>query len=258
MKFAWILCFFMVFTLSAQAQEEDGPPKLVLHDRERVTHLGFQTNGWGLGTDFFSKGKDAYTYFKWGADLQFYRHEKEVKSFSQDPQARAYYYGKENSLFLFRPGFGMNHEFAEKLRKSGVQLSYFWTVGPDIGFVKPVYLQILYPSTIPGRYELRAEKFDPNLHYIDNIYGRAPNLMGLNETRIQLGMFFKGGLRFEYSNHETYMKGVEIGVSADVFPKRIEIMSQEVLDRYHDHAKNHFLFLAPYVKFFFGTKYDRK
>jgi hypothetical protein len=252
----WLLIFFLPNW--ALAQEEEGVPKIVLHDREHVYHLGFQTNGWGIGTDWFLKGKDAYTFWKLGADVQFYRHEKEVKSFSQDPQARAYYYGKQNSFFLFRPGIGMNHEFAEKLRKSGVQISYFWTVGPDIGLVKPVYLQILTPSNIPGRYNVTAEKFDPNEHYIDNIYGRAPNLMGLNETKIQLGLFFKGGFRFEYSSHDTNMKGMEIGLSADLFPKRIEIMSQEVLDRYHDHAKNHFLFLAPYVKFFFGNKYDRK
>ena len=252
----WIIFCFLAPV--AWSQEEMGTPRIVLHDREQAFHLGFQTNGWGMGGDWYIKGKDAYTFWKLGMDMQFYRHEKDVRSFSQDPQARAYFYGKKNSFFLIRPGIGMNHEFAEKLRKSGVQISYFWTLGPDIGFLKPVYLQILYPSSTPGRYTVKAEKFNPNEHYVDNIYGRASNLMGLYESKIQLGLFFKGGFRFEYSHHDMNMRGAEIGVSVDAFPRRIEIMSQEILDRYNDHAKNRFLFIAPYVKFFFGSKYDRK
>ena len=130
--------FVAFFTWTAVLQAQVAP-------KPSIAIIDFDTRGYTAANQ---SQCIQYIINEWGADLQFYRHEKEVKSFSQDPQARAYYYGKENSLFLFRPGLGMNHEFAEKIRKSGVQLSYFWAIGPDFGFVKPVYLQILYPSTI--------------------------------------------------------------------------------------------------------------
>ena len=260
MKKAWIffLSMFITSLLSNAQVTDDGVPRNILHDRERSYALTFQSNGWGFGGDVYTKGKDAYTFWKWSADLHFYRHEKEVKSYFQDPQARAYYYGKMNSFFVLRLGTGQNKEFAEKLRKNGVQIDRLWQVGPSIGFVKPVYLQILYASTVLGRYQVRSEKFNPNEHYTDNIYGRSSNLTGLNETKVQLGLFFKLALRFEYSPSENGIRGVEIGATADVYPKRIEIMSQEILNRYNDRARNHFIFPAIYTRFFFGSKYNKK
>lgn len=259
MKRSCILLILLFCKIQAFAQQlNDGVPRNILHDRERVYALTFQSNGWGLGGDLYFKGKDAYSFWKCSADLHFYRHEKEVKSYFQDPQARAYYYGKMNSFFVLRTGFGQNTEFAEKLRKNGVQIDRLWQVGPSIGFIKPVYLQILYASTVLGRYQVRSEKFNPNEHYTDNIYGRSSNLTGLNETKIQMGLFVKVALRFEYSPSEYGIRGVEIGATADIYPKRIEIMSQEILDRYNDKAKNHFFFPAIYTRFFFGSKYNKK
>jgi hypothetical protein len=253
----WILLLLISHLASAQADVD--APATVLHDREHVTHIGFQTNGWGIGSDWYLKGKDAYTFWKVGADLQFIRHEKEFRTPSQDLWGRSYFYGKLNSFFVIRPGFGQNHEFAEKLRKSGVQLSYFWMLGPDIGFLKPVYLRIYYNSTMPGRDDIiQDERYDPIKHGPHNIAGRSSSLMGLYESQIKLGLFFKGGLRLEYSNQDNAMKGMEMGLSVDVFPSRIEIMAEEIKDKNGNQVKNHFLFVAPYVKFFFGSKYDRK
>ncbi len=257
---ATFLLWCMIWTSSILAQEvTDAAPRAVLYDRANAAVLTFQTNGWGIGFDQYYKGKDAYTYWKLNTDLQFYRHEKEVKSYFQDPAARAYYYGKQNSFFVVRIGFGQTTEFAEKLRKNGVQINRSWQAGPSIGFVKPVYLQIIHPSTtIPGRYDIETEKFNPDEHYTDNIYGRASNLVGMNEMKIQMGIFIQASLRFEYSNQELGLRGVEIGATADIYPKRVEIMSQAVLDRYNDHAKNNFIFPAIYTRFFFGSKYNSK
>ncbi len=253
-----LLLSWLPFVVTAQ-DLTDAAPRNILYDRANAAALTFQTNGWGVGFDHYVKANDAYTFWKFNADMQFYRHEKEVKSYFQDPSARAYYYGKQNSFFVARFGVGQTSEFAEKLRKNGVQINKFWQVGPSVGFIKPVYLEIIYPSSSrPGGYDFVLEKFDPNKHYTDNIRGRASNLVGLNETKIQMGIFLQAGLRFEYSNQELGLRGVEIGATADIYPKRIEIMSQAVLDRYNDHAKNHFIFPAIYTRFFFGSKYNSK
>jgi hypothetical protein len=242
-------------SLWGQTQEA---PRDVLHDRESMTGLQFQTNGWALAHNRYYKGSDAFNFWRLGFELEFLRHEKEVKSYFQATQARPYYYGKQNSFFVLRPGFGKSKEIAPKIRRNGVQLNYTWLLGPSIGFLKPVYLEIIYNSSVPGRPDIRTEKFDADLHYSDNIYGRSSNLTGLSETQIKMGLFFKVALRFDYSRSEQGLKGVEIGAQADVYAQRIEIMSQKILDRYNNHANNNFIFPSLYVNFYVGQKFDSK
>jgi hypothetical protein len=61
---------------------------------------------------------------------------------------------------------------------------------------------------------------------------------------------------FEYSNYRDGIKGFEVGMAAEAYPKRIEIMSNQVLSAYPDGAKNHWLFVSGYVHFYIGRKYN--
>ncbi|MDZ4823047.1 MAG: hypothetical protein SH856_06280 [Flavobacteriales bacterium] len=244
-----------VHSISAQNETELYDEAVVLYHHQWFGGLVLHTNGFG-GTFTYAKYRDAKHLRLMGVDAIFMKHEKETKSWNQfAPQdSRSYIYGKTHNFYIIRPFIGTKKILTEKLRKSGVQVAYSYQVGPALGLTKPVYLTIGYPEPPDPDYFL-SEKFDPGKHYIDNIYGRASSLLGLDELRFHPGGFFKFSLNFEYSNEQDRLKAIETGIALDAFAKRIPIMSQEILDEKFDGANNHQFFLTLYLNFTFGKKY---
>lgn len=247
---------FMLLTQIAWSQVTSGDQANILYNRQKYGGFCINTQGYG-GFFTYAKYQDAFRQNLFHFDLQFVKHEKEIKRFSSDPNARGYFYGKQNSFIVFHAGYGRKKVITEKLRKNGVQLSHNWLGGGAFGFTKPIYLEIFYiQQSSPDPIIIKVEKFDPEIHFIDNIYGRASSLRGLNELKFYPGAFLKWGLLVEYSNYRDGLKGIEAGVQLDAFLTRIPIMSEKILEEQEDGAKNHQFFPSLYINFFFGKKYN--
>lgn len=185
-----------------------------------------------------------------GVDLLYLKHEKEIKSYNPVyDEARSYVLGKMNNFYMVRPGFGFKKILTDKLRRSGVQVAYTWQVGPSLGITKPIYLEIAYPG-IAYDY-LVVERYNPDEHYSNNIYGKASGLNGLDELRLHPGGFFKFAFQFEYSNEKNRLKGLEAGAVVDVYPSDIPILA----DKY---GQNKQLFFNFYLNLLIGQKYIRR
>ena len=158
-------------------------------------------------------------------DLVSINHDNEYKIFgSFDENAKKFIFGKFNSLYTVRFGFGNRKIFYEKLRENGIQISMNYTVGPSLGLVKPVFLEVFkydFSGRIAG---IATERYDPELHNFYNIYGRASWTAGLMETKINPGMFFKVGLDFDYSSNRDIINSLEVGACLDVFSKPVILM----------------------------------
>jgi hypothetical protein len=251
-----LIAFFLLicsFSIAQPIPESE----ILLYNKMRQVGININTNGFGINTQF-GRYRNATHLWIFGADLMFVKHEKETKTWNpvNDPNARPYYYGKLNNFYVLRANIGGKKILTEKLRHSGVQISYNWMVGPSLGFTKPVYLEIIYMNEPNNQPYLEVEKFDPDIHYIDNIYGRASSLRGFDELKLQPGAFGKFSFTFEYSNERERLKGIEAGVAADAYSRRIPIMA--IYDDASKNPKNHQLFLSLYLNFFIGTKYDQK
>lgn len=240
------------------AQSEAYEEPVVLYKKQHYGGINLNSHGYGA---FFTYGKykDASNIRQFTFDFNFVKHEKERKFYFPDQNAKGYFYGKQNSFYNLRVGWGRKHIVTEKLRKNGVQVSYNWLVGPNIGMLKPVYLEILHMyEGSNGSYYLEVEKFDPEKHFNDNIYGRASSLRGIGEMKFVPGVFLRGAWNFEFSNYRDALKGIELGASIDAFPYRIPIMAPKILEEKENGAKNHQVFLALYLNLFIGKKYDNK
>jgi hypothetical protein len=256
MRYASILTILLILSGIALAQPLPESERL-LYKKTRQIGININTSGFGVGAKL-SRYSDATHLWTFGADLLFVKHEKETKTWNpvNDPNARPYFYGKLNNFYVLRAQVGKTKIITEKLRRSGVQTSYSWAVGPSLGFTKPIYLEIIYMNEPSNQAYIEVEKFNPDLHYIDNIYGRASSLRGFDELKLQPGAFAKASFTFEYSNERERLKGIEAGASADIYTRRIPIMA--MYDDDSKNPKNHQLFLTLYLNFFIGTKYDQK
>jgi len=113
---------------------------------------------------------------------------------------------------------------------------------------KPVYLQIGKPDNIP--YEtFVTERYDPAVHNVQNIYGRASWFKGFGEMKLYPGGFARAGLNFEYSGQTTGIKAIEVGLSMDAYPVVVPIMAEL------EGVQNKQFFFEFYVNLLFGKKY---
>lgn len=201
----------------------------------------------GLGVNFrYSKRMTGFKKHVWSAELVSMKHPKEDKSYNPYfEDTKGYVYGKLNSVALLRPAWGIQHTHFSKETKAGVAIATIWQIGPVIGFAKPVYLEIAYPS-IPN-YETRStERYDPEKHTMDRIYGKASGMHGIDEIRLYPGIHGKFGLNFEYAPSDDGIKALETGITLDAFFKTIPIMAFTDNERYY---------VGLYVHFQWGKKY---
>ncbi|HMT30472.1 MAG TPA: hypothetical protein PKD91_14450 [Bacteroidia bacterium] len=223
--------------------EEEKPPLL---KKEFSFGLTIHTSGWGVD---FRKGKNITGYKKrvLEAELVNMKHSKEIRSVNPYfDNAKSFFYGKQNTFTVLRTGIGQHKVMFSKAEKGGVEVRLNYTAGLSLGFAKPVYLNILYPTAFESQYEVVVEKYDPERHYVDNIYGRAPFTEGISEIKIYPGGYGKLGLSFEYGTYSEDIKLIEVGASLDAYGKEVPIMA---------YAKNNQFFFNFYITLMYGRKW---
>jgi hypothetical protein len=70
------------------------------------------------------------------------------------------------------------------------------------------------------------ERYDPDVHNVQNIYGRASWFNGIGEIKPYLGGFGRMAVNFEYSGHTTGIKAIEAGMSMDAYATKVPIMAE--------------------------------
>ena len=160
--------------------------------------LIIHTNGWG-GNLTKTKFKTYKKSTLFNLDIVNIKHPKEFSiryENQQDDFGRSFKYGKVNSLYNIRLGYGKKHALFEKMRIKGVDIFYTWSAGANLGLVKPIYLEILNSN---GGQTTTSEKYDPSIHNSQNIFGSAKYFKGFGELNIEPGGHFKTGFNF-FSN----------------------------------------------------------
>jgi hypothetical protein len=177
-------------------------------------------------------------------EVQNFKHPKEVKTVnSYFENSKGFNYGKLNSFFLIRPGVGLQNVLYQKSDKKSVEIRYSYFVGATLAFAKPVYLEIVRD---PQEGVVSTERYDPEIHSIDVIYGKAPFFKGADRTKIIPGGYAKLALSFEYADRYNAIKAVETGVVFDVYPKVLPMMA---------HNRNQQVFASLFLKIIWGKKW---
>jgi hypothetical protein len=206
------------------------------------------SQGWGLK---FSRGynKTAFNRRMLVIEMVEMQSPKQIRIINPYfTNAKSYIYGKQNAVFIFRGTYGNHKQLNRKPYWGGVELRFFYMGGVSVGLAKPVYLYILN-ITAPGDYNLTTtlERYDPDRHSVDDIFGRASFTKGFNEISVHPGIHAKVGLDFDYASYRTKLKSLEVGAMIDIFPRPIQIMAYNDPDYY---------FLTFYPSFSFGKRYN--
>lgn len=242
--------FTMIASLSfSQANEMDADTsKGVILRKGMSWGVIAHTSGWGFNFRIdrrISAFKKRSLEFE-GVTMKSPKETKTINPYFNN--SKSYVYGKLNSIFILRGGIGIHHQLNRKPMWGGVEVRYFYYGGISLSMAKPVYLYILNYSSIFEDYTLTTEKFNPEEHFLDNIYGRAPFTKGFGEMKFYPGIYLKGGFNFDFSNVHDRSKALETGFILDLYPLPVPIMAFR--DDYH-------YFLTLYLSFNFGKMYNR-
>jgi TM2 domain-containing membrane protein YozV len=242
-----ILFIFGFIIASAQDEIIIDTSKNIILLREASGGIMLHTQGWGLR---FSKGYNKTEFRKRMLVFEFLEMQSPKQIRTINPyftNSKSYVYGKLNAVYMLRGTYGIHRLLNRKPYWGGVELRFLYMGGVTLGFTKPIYLYILEPSPQFYEYTIVEEKYDPNRHYVDNIYGRASFTKGFDEIGFYPGIHTKIGLDFDFGVYRSKVKSLEAGVIIDVFPRAVPIMAFNDPDYY---------FLTFYFSFNFGKRYN--
>jgi hypothetical protein len=253
MRYLKVIVLLLLFhgTFRGMAQYEPEPdtlPDNVLLERQWSLGGMLHSNGWGLK---FRKGKNlaALSQIMWEGEFSTYKSSKEIRTINPYfSDSRSYFYGKLNYVWFLRGGLGMQRILNRKPYWGGVQLSWLGYGGVSLGITKPIYLYIIYFNPGFTDYEIREERYNPDVHGVDNIYGRGSFLAGFSQIGFHPGVYVKTGLDFEYGNKNRQISALEVGGCFDYSPIPVPIMAYN--------PKQSF-FLTLYVSVMFGKRYNK-
>lgn len=208
----------------------------ILYNSEQAMTFKLHPRGMALG---MYKG-DIKTYYKttfYGIELGYIKHHKEVRQSNelaalipQEDSPRPYIYGKKNSFYVLRGGYGVKRYYSEKARRKGLSVGVIYQGGLTIGMLKPNYLRLLkrqennFPTIVSEKYsEENKELFlDPF-----SIYGGTSFFKGLDEIKFIPGVHGMAGVHFAFGAFEEYVMALDAGLMVDLFPKQVQIMVED-------------------------------
>jgi hypothetical protein len=246
------LVLFLILTsaLNVQAQieeEYDSIADNVLFTREMNGSFIIHSHGWGLEYRI-GKSRTVDKTIMFEADLIEMKDAKEIKSINPFfTNTRSYIYGKMNAVYITRLGLGQQNMLNRKPYFGGVELRLFYFGGLSVAFAKPVYLEIIKLDPGSYRYITVTERYDPEKHFPDNIYGRAPFTKGFDKLKPYPGGYIKAGLGIDFGTINQKPKTVEVGAALDFYAKSIPIMAFKDSNQF---------FLTLYVSFGIGKRYN--
>lgn len=239
-----LLALLVIIPAGSLHAQESQTPQFIL-TTERSAYFNIHTLGFGMG---YQQGKiiNIYSTLYWQAEFATLKHPKEYRRTNESfPNTRTYSYGKLNRVYMLRGGMGLQRIISDKPYWGGVQVRYNISGGLNLSLAEPVYLYILHYNASDGKFYRFVERYDPESHFSDNIFGRGPLGKGLKESKLYPGVYMKGGLNFEYGSDNQFLRALEVGAAIDAFPKKIPIIA---------FADNRNIYLTLYLALHFGSR----
>jgi len=230
-----ILCFFVAFTLAQgtyQPKANNGT-KGVVYNKEFTVDARLHTNGIALAANIAkiqTYYKTTYYHIEIG-ELKHpkeYRYSRDLNSGNFNQNSSSFVYGKQNSFFVLRGGYGTKRYFSEKARRKGLAIGINYEFGPSLGILKPYYLKVRSGDFGNGPRDLKfSQEEAASFLDADGVFGYSGFSKGLLEVSVIPGGNAKFGVHFDWGAFDEYVKAVEVGIMADFYFQKIPIMVDE-------------------------------
>ena len=243
------------FMLSAQEidiEAESGKPieEKLVYNHQNTLHVTLHTQGIGGGFKI-GRIKSIYKTVNWEAEVVSLRSLKEIKTINVSEYfTRPYVYGKLNSVFVARFGYGQENRIFGKPYWGGVETKWIYEMGASLALLKPYYYNVvIYRPDGQGNFNevIDEQTFENNEQWM-GIVGRSSFTKGINETKFSPGLHASLGLGFEIGSSRTRVQSINIKAVVEGFPLGVSIM---------DSQRNKWLFITFHLSYDWGTRFNK-
>lgn len=241
----YLFISLLTSTILSFAQGEIKETEDIFYKNEKSLGIMINTNGGGINYRY-GKRIDATQRSLYEVGFSFRTHPKEtyIRNTNATNPTR-FVYGKLNSFYNLKAGYGYQKEKYHKTDKGGISIKYYAFIGGILGILKPIYYKVHDYRTDKEEIQL----FNTSIHNAGEIYGKADFAQGIEESIFLPGGYIKTGLSFDYSNNYKVLRAIEFGAMLNVFPKRIPIMALET---------NNQINLSLFISIRFGEIFDAR
>jgi len=179
-------------------------------------------------------------------ELTTYHHPQETKIFNSElNNPSPYVFGKLNKVAIFKTQYCVTKEISKFSENQRVGIDLVGGTGISVGFLKPVYLNLIYPDGFG--YEITvSEKYNPTIHTDKTrIAGYSDGRIGLNEINYKVGISVNAGVGFTWGYFTDFPKRLELGYYSEYFNNGLLVMA---------FTKNKSFQNGVYIKMFFGKR----
>jgi len=234
-------------SVAEKLQDRSFEDKQILRKQEFTGGFVLHSQGFGL---ILRRSKNKTFMRKRVIELEAVsmEHPKEIRLTSAIAEGgRSYVFGELNQVVVTRLGYGRHNVMYAKFDK-GVEVRYLYIGGMSVAWAKPIYLEVI-DRNIAGPQVPFSERYDPDKHYPDNIYGMSSELKGIDQMRLLPGLYGRFGFSFDYAKQQKNIASIETGVIIDYYFQDVPMMAKIDNDPYY---------LTFYVSLQFGTRWYRK
>ncbi|RYE09292.1 MAG: hypothetical protein EOP51_33365 [Sphingobacteriales bacterium] len=214
------------------------------------------SNGWGIFVDKgWVKSDDKLRDYFYNTkvlqiELSEKKNPKEIKRNNSlngldNRDTKPFIYGKINSFYAFKLGYGMRKMIAGKPENKTVSVHWVYLGGLTLGLQKPYYLETynLDNGTIES---IKYSKENESRFLGQLIVGSSGFAKGLNELQMIPGVHAKTALHFDFAASKKSKLALETGINAEYYSKKIELMAYQDAKPY---------FVDVYVSLQFGGRW---
>lgn len=251
----FLFFFFMFSSIVCYGQEENLLDQNKVFKKELTLDLKIHTSGYSVGFNYgwIREKSTLFAHFS-GSSIKHpkeYRRRFENTSSLGNP-SRAFIYGKQNSFYSIKLGVGQKFNLSSTSKERGVTVGASYHLGPNLGVMKPYYLELIRLIEGTTSYELVTERLteDNKAEFLDpfSIYGYGGFGYGLDELSAVFGGYLQGSLRFEWGTSRRYfIRAIETGLMIEAFPSTVPIMVEPEVD-------NNFLFINLFIAIQIGRR----
>jgi len=216
-----LLAILVVLTALALPAQEAEKPKTPTH----AASVGIFAHSFGFGFDVQGRFLGDRGDIVYGASIASLKHPFELKITSaySGQGGKDYIYDKKNYAYTIAPNIGFSKPIIPKTGFNKISINATVSGGPLLTLLKPYYVNVAVP--IGGNQaEIKAFPYDPTQYNYTNIVGEADFFLGTNAIKVKPGMRGKIASLVDFSGSTAYIRGVELGVYADFYPKAPELM----------------------------------
>ena len=219
-------------------EEEEG---VIAYKKSFVFGAKLLSDGYGI---FFELGRAGSVKKSTLFQLEI----SERKNVKEDKQSNPYVnsipfiYGKENFIYPVKLGMQQQILLGNKSNKNGVSITGNYGGGIALALLRPYYIQVQ-----KGNDFVYVKYNSPDSSYfLDGPFVGGPTFSkGWSEITVTPGLYAKTAIRFDYGSYNEIISAIEVGMSADVYSKKIPILLQN--------SQKQFFFSA-YVSILFGKR----